>query len=249
MLHGTDCRIWQEQQNHRGCESYQQASPLPPAPPFSLSIFQIRCQAQQAKNSKIMVDYHSCLTLLIPQLTKWPLTTLQTEFLSISGYLSRFDAVQNCRAPVRKCRAKCANCRGSSRKCRVSCKNCRVLNTDRAAPRDNGNSALVRGRFSHKPLGAGKRNWRAVGETRTPTPNAAAPRFWVNDLEGTNTGTLLAGRPKRRGATGLIPFFLCRWKSRTPTPKRMGQPTRLATRLPRSACLRTPQPLLQPLLI
>ena len=68
------------------------------------------------------------------QLTKWPLTTLQTEFLSISGYLSRFDAVQNCRAPVRKCRAKCANCRGSSRKCRVSCQNCRALNTDRAAP-------------------------------------------------------------------------------------------------------------------
>ena len=53
------------------------------------------------------------------QLTKWPLTTLQTEFLSISGYLSRFDA-------VRKCRAKCANCRGSSRKCRVSCQNCRA---------------------------------------------------------------------------------------------------------------------------
>ena len=76
-----------------------------------------------------------------------------------------------------------------------------------ASGRANGQSKVSWGSILAQAPRRGERNWRAVGETRTPTPNAAAPRFWVNDLEGTNTGTLLAGRPKRRGATGLSLFF------------------------------------------
>ena len=83
----------------------------------------------------------------------------------------------------------------------------------RPAPRDNGNSALIGGRFSHKPLGAGKRNWRAVGEARTQAQTPPRRAFWGNDLEGTNTGTLLAQRPFGRGARAEF-FFLCRWESR-----------------------------------
>ena len=79
--------------------------------------------------------------------------------------------------------------------------------------------------------GIGKAFAKRLTSPQTPPRRA----FWGNDLVGTNTGTSIARSPKRRGAAGADFLFLCRWKSRTPTPKRMGQPSRLATRLPRSA--------------
>ena len=54
------------------------------------------------------------------------------------------------------------------------------------------------------------------------------------------------GYSQRPRGLGL---FLSRWGIARTRPKRMGHPTRLATRPKRAACLRTPQPLLQPLRI
>ena len=52
------------------------------------------------------------------------------------------------------------------------------FNANAAAPRRGAthNSATELGLFSHKPLGAGERNWRGVWKGDNATPNAAAPR-------------------------------------------------------------------------
>ena len=102
--------------------------------------------------------------------------------------------------------------------------------------------------FSHKPLGADSGIVEPLGkrERRPQTPPRRA--FWGNDLEGTNTGTLLARSPKRRGAAGADSFFSLSLESanarprqerdkpptshRTSQQKRKGRTTRLATHDP-----------------
>ena len=85
------------------------------------------------------------------------------------------------------------------------------LNANAAAPR-RGATAIQPPSwdfFSHKPLGAGKRNWRAVGERRTPTPNAAAPRLLGQRLSlGRTRGLSSHDAPKGAARRGLIPFSL-----------------------------------------
>ena len=101
----------------------------------------------------------------------------------------------------------------------------------------NGKSALIWGRVSHKPLGAGVESRAVVKRERRPqTPPRRA--FWGNDLEGTNKGTILARCPKRRGAAGADSFFLCRCQTRE---KRTPQPP-LFARPPRHSCLRDSPP-------
>ena len=87
---------------------------------------------------------------------------------------------------------------------------------------------------------------RAVVEARTPTPNAAAPRLLGQRPCRDEYGVFHRTKPQkaRRGGAGV--FFSVVGERERPTPTRKGQPNRLATRLPRAACLRTSQPLLQP---
>ena len=70
------------------------------------------------------------------------------------------------------------------------------------------NSAVIWGFSRTRPSARGKRNCRGVFESRTPTPNAAAPRLLGQRLSLGLMGTHLAQRPKRRGAAGLVSFSL-----------------------------------------
>ena len=59
----------------------------------------------------------------------------------------------------------------------------------------------------------GKEELESRWGSANASPNAAPRARRVNDLVGTNKGTLLAQRPFGRGARAEF-FFLCRWESR-----------------------------------
>jgi len=111
------------------------------------------------------------------------------------------------------------------------------LNANAAAPR-RGATAIQPPSwdfFSHKPLGAGKRNWRAVGERRTPTPNAAAPRLLGQRLSlGRTRGLSSHEAPKGAARRGLIPFSLSLERAKVAPRRERDNPTAslLATRPP-----------------
>ena len=77
----------------------------------------------------------------------------------------------------------------------------------RNAPKRSGGK-VPKARRSRPQWPAGKRNCRGVFESRTPTPNAAAPRLLGQRLSLGLMGTHLTQRPKRRGAAGLVSFSL-----------------------------------------